>query len=73
MNDFLRGTLGRLLQIVFSILSVILMFSGLMSCGAGDSTGDTVLGWVLFILGVILGCAVFGIRYWLGHIGRIRR
>ncbi len=72
MNDFLKGTFGRLLQIVFGLLSIILIFSGIMSCGFGDSTGDTASGWILFILGVVSGCAVFGIRYWLGHIGRIR-
>jgi len=72
MNDFLRGTFGRLLQIVFSLLSLILIFSGIMSCGVGVRSGDTVLGWILFVLGVVSGCAAFGVRYWLGHIGRIR-
>ena len=48
MNDFLRGTFGRLLQIVFSLLSVILIFSGIMSCAVGG-TGQTLGGWVLFI------------------------
>jgi hypothetical protein len=71
MRDFLRGTLGRLLQIVLSILSLGLMFSGIMSCSLGG-TGQTVGGWILFVLGVVCGCAVFGIRYWLGHIVRIR-
>jgi hypothetical protein len=71
MKDFLLGTFGRLLQIVLGILSIFLMFSGLLSCSSGG-TGQTIMGWILFILGVLCGCAVFGIRYWLGHIVRMR-
>ena len=71
MEDFLKGTLGRLLQIIFSALSVILIFAGIGSCSVGG-TGQTIGGWILFILGIVFGCAVFGIRYWLGHIIRPR-
>ncbi len=71
MNDFLRGTLGRFLQIIFAVISLFLLFAGLMSCATGR-TGGQVIGWVLFLFGVLFGSAVFGIRYWLGHVVRIR-
>jgi len=71
MGDFLKGMFGRLLQIILSILSIGLIFSGIMSCSI-EGANQTVGGWILFILGVLCGCAVFGIRYWLGHIARIR-
>ena len=71
MRDFLRGTFGKLLQIVFAFLSIILIFTGIMSCAVG-STGSTIGGWIMFILGILLGCASFGVRYWLGHIARVR-
>lgn len=71
MRDFLRGTLGKFLQILLALASVVLIFSGLLSCGS-LTTGGTILGWVLFILGILCGCGVFGIRYWLGHVIRMR-
>jgi protein-S-isoprenylcysteine O-methyltransferase Ste14 len=71
MGDFLRGTLGLFLQIILSIISIILIFVGFFSCAIGHG-GQTVIGWILFILGVLCGCAVFGIRYWLGHVVRMR-
>ena len=71
MRDFLRGTLGRLLQLLLTGLSIIFILAGLISCAIGG-TGQTVTGWVLFILGLVFASAVFGIRYWLGHIVRLR-
>ncbi len=71
MKDFLRGTLGRLLQIVLTIAAVILMFSGVNSCVTSDNP-QNIGGWALFILGIISACGVFGVRYWLGHIGKLR-
>ncbi len=68
MNTFLRGTLGKLLQLVFTVLGVILVSMGLFSCAGGQSTGTTILGWFLFILGIVSFGAVFGVRYWLGHV-----
>ena len=71
MGGFLKGTLGCLLQIILSVLSLILIFAGIASCSVGG-TGQTIVGWMLFVLGIVFGCAVVGIRYWLGHIIRTR-
>jgi len=65
MRDFLRGTLGILLQVVLTILGIGLLG---LSCLGGSSGG----GIILIILGILCFCAVGGIRYWLGHIARIR-
>lgn len=61
MGDFLRGTIGRLLQIVFVLLGLVLVFGGLFG-GSG----------LAVVFGVVCWCAAFGIRYWLGHIIRQR-
>lgn len=71
MKDFLRGMFGRFLQIVLAVLCIILIFSGFFAYSAGGAS-QTVLGWVLFVLGILCGCAVFGIRYWLSSVVRIR-
>ncbi len=71
MRDFLRGTIGVLLQIVLLLLSFFLIFGGFFSCVAGTK-GGTQVGWVMFILGIVCLAGTAGIRYWLGHIVRIR-
>jgi hypothetical protein len=65
MKDFLRGTLGVFAQIVLLILGVVLIGA---SCVAGLGVGNIVL----LVLGILCLCAVSGIRYWLGHIVRMR-
>lgn len=67
MRDFLKGTLGVFLQIILVILGIGLLATGLMSCG-----NLMVAGGLLLVLGILCFCAVAGIRYWLGHIVRIR-
>lgn len=68
MRDFLAGTFGRFLQLVFSVAGLVLFVVGLVSCGSERA----VLGGVLLLLSVLSWCAVFGVRYWLGHIMRVR-
>jgi len=72
MRDFLIGTLGKFLQIILGLASIGFIFAGLLSCGAAVTTGDKVIMGVLLLVGILCGCGVFGIRYWLGHIVRIR-
>jgi len=61
MKDFLIGTLGRLLMVVFTIGGILLLMAGLF----GGSIG-------FIIGGVVLLCASWGVRYALGHIIRHR-
>ena len=61
MGDFLKGTFGKLLQLIFVILGFILLFSGIF--------GGNLF---LVVVGILFWCASFGIRYWLGHIVRHR-
>ena len=68
MKDFLRGTLGKLAQIVLAILGVFFFISGLISCGSSHTTA----GGIYLFLGILCWCAIGGIRYWLGHIVRMR-
>ena len=65
MKDFLRGTLGVLAQIVLLMLGIVLLIGG---CVAGSGAGSIAM----IILGILCLCAVAGIRYWLGHIVRMR-
>jgi hypothetical protein len=65
MKDFLRGTLGVFAQIVLLILGIVLIGA---SCVASLGVGNIVL----LVLGILCLCAVAGIRYWLGHIVRMR-
>jgi hypothetical protein len=64
MKDFLRGTFGVFAQIVLIILGIVLIG---VSCVAGSGVGI-----LLLVLGILCFCAVAGIRYWLGHIVRMR-
>lgn len=75
MRDFLRGTLGTLLQILLGILGAILFVWGGMSCMFGsvsESRGLVGGGSFLVFLGVLCFCSIVGIRYWLGSIHRLR-
>lgn len=68
MRDFLRGTIGKLLQLLLGLGAFIFLVSSFVSCG----TGHTTQGGIYLVLGVLSACATFGIRYWLGHILRHR-
>jgi len=72
MRDFLRGTIGILLQWLLVLAGFVFLAGGWVTCGVGNSTATTVIGGFLVILGIICFAAVAGIRYWLGHIVRIR-
>ena len=61
MKDFIIGTLGGILQIVF-----ILAGLGFLLQGCAQGSGGSIVG------GIILLCAAYGVRYALGHIVRIR-
>lgn len=61
MRDFIAGTLGTLLRVVFILLGIIFIISGIVS--------DKIL-WA--ILGVIFLCIAAGIKYALGSIFRMR-
>jgi drug/metabolite transporter superfamily protein YnfA len=68
MRDFLKGTLGILAQVALGILGLIFFISGFVSCG----TSHTTAGGVYIFLSILCWCAIGGIRYWLGHIVRMR-
>ncbi len=72
MKDFLAGTFGKFLQLVFSVVGFGLLIAGLVSCGTTGGVGGFAVGSLLILLGVLCFCAVFGVRYWLGHVMRIR-
>ena len=61
MKDFLVGTLGKLLQVIFTLAGLVLLLGG---CTQGS--GGYLIG------GIVLLCAAFGARYALGHIVRGR-
>jgi hypothetical protein len=65
MKDFLRGTMGCALQIV-------LFAAGVSLIGLGANHNFDAVGKLLLVLGILCFCAVFGIRYALGNIFRIR-
>ena len=60
--DILKGAFGKLLEIVFTLTAFGMIIGGLF---------EGVIGIVLG--GVFFGCLAFGVRYWLGHIVRVRR
>ena len=68
MRDFLRGTIGKFLQIILSIAGFGLLIASFVSCG-NEHTGT---GSLYLILAILCWSATFGIRYWLGHIFRQR-
>jgi len=68
MGEFLKGTMGVFLQIILLILGIVLFIASFVSCG-NDSM---VTGGILLVLGILCFCAMVGIRYWLGHIVRMK-
>ena len=61
LRDFLVGTVGAILRVVFTVVGFVLLLAGIVSGSAAYAIG-----------GVVALCAVAGIRYALGHIARIR-
>jgi len=61
LRDFFTGTLGKLIQILFLILGIMVLIGGIF--------GGSVLA---IIIGIVLLCASFGVRYALGSIFRMR-
>lgn len=68
MRDFFIGTLGKLLQVVFTIVGLGFV---LVSFGSFIS-GSAALGGLLLFIGIFFLCGIFGIRYALGHVIRHR-
>ncbi|MBA7472061.1 hypothetical protein ES707_07381 [subsurface metagenome] len=68
MRDFLKGTMGCVIQIILGIVGIIFMVLSFVSCG-NEQTG---IGTLYLILTILCWSAVGGIRYWLGHIFRQR-
>ena len=62
MNDFIRGFLSVIATWIIGIVVLILFIVGI-------ATNNAWLSILVIILG---GATIFGIRYWLGHIVRIR-
>jgi len=61
LRDFLIGTVGKILQVIFVIAGLLLLFGGLF--------GDSVIA---VVLGIVFLCMVGGVRYALGSIFRKR-
>lgn len=68
MQDFLKGMFGKLLQVILALLGIGLFIAGLISCASSHS----VASGICLFLSLLCWCAIFGIRYWLGHIVRMR-
>lgn len=68
MKDFIKGTLGKFLQVILAIVGAIFFVVSLVACGSGEIVG----GGIFMALSILSFCAIFGIRYWLGHIIRTR-
>ncbi|MFC1988318.1 hypothetical protein ACFLVJ_00565 [Chloroflexota bacterium] len=60
-RDFLVGTFGKFLQVLFLLAGLALLLGGIF----GSSTPGVIIG-------VVLLCMSFGIRYALGGIFRVR-
>lgn len=60
-RDFLIGTFGKLLQVLFLLVGFSLLFGGFL--------GGSTLG---IFAGVVLLCMSFGVRYAMGEIFRVR-
>ena len=61
MRDFLRGTIGKVLQVILVVLGIMFVVGGIF---AGSI--------VTVVIGILCWCIAFGIRYWLGHIIRYK-
>jgi len=62
LRDFLLGTFGMILQVLFIIAGLSLLIGGLFG---GSGVG--------IVLGIVLLCMGAGMRYALGSIFRIRK
>ena len=62
LRDFLLGTFGMILQVLFIIAGLFLLIGGLFG---GSGVG--------IVLGIVLLCMGAGMRYALGSIFRIRK
>lgn len=61
LRDFLVGTFGKILQVLFVVAGLLLLVGGLF--------GGSVVG---IVLGIVLLCMGAGMRYALGSIFRMR-
>jgi len=68
MKNFLRGTIGKLLQIILVILGFSFLVYGFDSC----ASSSRVSMWLFLVLSILCFSAAGGIRYWLGHIIRMK-
>ena len=62
LRDFLVGTFGKLLQLLFLIGGIIVLVGGIIG---GSGVGIAI--------GIVLLCAAAGVRYALGNVVRVRR
>ena len=61
LQDFLVGTVGRLLLILFVVGGIVALFAGFMMSSIGVA-----------VLGVVFLCTASGVKYALGRIVRWR-
>ena len=61
LRDFLVGTFGKILQVLFVVVGLFLLIGGLFG---GSGVG--------IVLGIVLLCMGAGMRYALGNIFRMR-
>jgi len=61
VGDFVKGFMGTLLCWFLGVAGIVLIFASIFTSSA----------WLL-ILSIVCFAAVAGIRYWLGHIVRVR-
>ena len=59
--DFLKGFLGKLLQVLLIGVGIALLIGGIFSANI-----------LIVIASIVCFCAAGAIKYWLGHIVRIR-
>jgi len=68
MKDFLKGTIGKMLQILLGIIGLSCFVFSFGSC-IQDNMGQ---GYLLIFIGFLCFATSFGIRYWLGYIIKTR-
>lgn len=61
MRDFLRGFIGNLLSWGLGLFGIVILLNGFLNSNS-----------LLIICGIVSLAIVAGIRYYLGHIARIR-
>ncbi|MDO8579162.1 MAG: hypothetical protein Q7R50_08325 [Dehalococcoidales bacterium] len=62
LRDFLVGTFGKMLQVLFLLGGLALLLGGILGGGSG---GQIAVGFLLL-------CMSFGVRYAMGEIFRMR-